>query len=60
MLCKYCRNTMFSHGSCVDSNHNCWRFCPTEIWTPMMNVKTYEPMTNLEYLEYQYEKTQAV
>jgi hypothetical protein len=37
-----------------------YAFCLRQEYKPTVALKEFEPMTNLEYLEYQYEKTQAI
>ena len=57
MPCKYCHKSPEDHaneGKYVRS------WCSDDIYTNLYSYKFYEPMTNLEYLEYQYEKTQAI
>jgi hypothetical protein len=57
MPCKYCKQEWIKH---YRDDYDRASYCPVEIYTPGMLVYAYEPMTNLEYLEYQYEKTQVV
>ena len=54
-ICKFCSKKRSQHTESyayceLKQDANGW-------WT---NYNHYEPMTNLEYLEYKYEKTQAI
>ena len=55
MLCKKCLSVYDVHEGYFD-----YRFCPHQVDTPVEIMEIYQPMTNLEYLEYQYEKTQVI
>jgi hypothetical protein len=53
MPCKNCHKSWKFHA---DPNKYVRSWCGPDAGT----IRVYTPMSNLEYLEYQYEKTQAV
>ena len=55
MPCKKCLNVYDVHEGYFN-----YKFCPRQVDIPVDIMEYYEPMTNFEYLEYQYEKKQAV
>ena len=60
MPCKNCNQAFESHCNYLDSVKNFYYYCPVGIVTPGRVTYCYYPMSNLEYLEYRYEKTQVI
>jgi hypothetical protein len=54
MPCLRCKCAFIKH-----QEYQGFLFCPANLNMPMYATSVYKSMTNLEYLEYQYEKIQT-